>query len=132
MKSLLAKIFGGRPDVIPTHLSTRDEFARYVLQSDVPVIVDVWSETCAPCKQLVPVLIKVATKYEGKLRVAELSTQAEPSLLAELAVRATPTILVFEGGVEIGRMAGYRPAAWFDDMISTEFPELNAESSAKA
>jgi hypothetical protein len=38
-------------------------------------------------------------------------------------VRATPTILVFDGGVEIGRMAGYRPAAWFDDMIATEFPD---------
>lgn len=128
--SLLGKLFGARPDVTPTHLETRDEFARYVLQSDVPVIVDVWSETCAPCKQLVPVLIKVATKYAGKLRVAELSTQAEPSLLAELAVRATPTILVFEGGVEIGRMAGYRPAGWFDDMIASEFPELNGKRDA--
>jgi thioredoxin-like negative regulator of GroEL len=122
--SLLSKIFGTRPDVIPTHLDTRDDFERYVLQSDVPVIVDVWSETCAPCKQLVPVLIQIASKYAGKLRVAELSTQAEPRLLAELDVRATPTILVFDGGVEIGRMAGYRPAGWFDDMIATEFPDL--------
>jgi thioredoxin-like negative regulator of GroEL len=125
LMSLLGKLFGVRPDVIPTHIETRDDFARHVLQSDIPVIVDVWSETCAPCKQLVPVLIKVATKYEGKVRVAELSTQAEPRLLAELAVRATPTILVFEGGVEIGRMAGYRPAGWFDEMIATEFPNLS-------
>jgi len=122
--SLLGKLFGARPEVIPTHLDTKDAFARYVLQSDVPVIVDVWSETCAPCRKLVPVLIKVATKYEGKLRVAELSTQAEPSLLAHLQVRATPTILVFKGGREIGRMAGYRPVAWFEDMIATEFPDV--------
>ena len=121
--SLLGKLFGARPEVIPTHLDTREDFARYVLQSDVPVIVDVWSETCAPCKKLVPVLIQVATKYAGKVRVAELSTQADPRLLSELDVRATPMILVFDGGVEVGRMAGYRPAAWFDDMITTEFPE---------
>src|SRR5687768_16287322 len=130
--SLLGKLFGTRPDVVPTHLETRDDFARYVVQSDVPVIVDVWSETCAPCKQLVPVLIKVATKYAGKLRVAELSTRAEPSLLAQLGVRATPTILVYEGGVEIGRMAGYRPAAWFDEMIATEFPDLHDGARSKA
>jgi thioredoxin-like negative regulator of GroEL len=122
--SLLGKIFGARPDVIPTHLETHDDFERLVLQSDVPVLVDVWSETCAPCRQLEPVLIKVATKYSGKLRVAELSTRAEPKLLARLDVRATPTILVFEGGVEIGRMSGYRPAGWFDEMIATEFPDL--------
>jgi thioredoxin-like negative regulator of GroEL len=121
--SLLAKLFGARAQVIPMHIDTRDEFVRYVLQSDVPVIVDVWSDTCAPCKKLVPVLIEVATKHAGKLRVAELSTRAEPSLLAQLDVRATPTILVFEGGVELGRMAGYRPAAWFDEMIATEFPD---------
>ena len=94
----------------------------------LPVIVDVWSETCAPCKKLVPVLIQVATKYQGKLRVAELSTQAEPRLLAELSVQATPMILVFDGGVEIGRMAGYRPAGWFDDMIASEFPDLGSKS----
>jgi thioredoxin-like negative regulator of GroEL len=121
--SLLGKIFGARPDVIPTHLETQGDFERHVVQSAIPVIVDVWSTTCAPCKKLEPVLIKVATKYEGKLRVAELSTQAEPKLLARLEVRATPTILVFEGGVEIGRMSGYRPASWFDEMIATEFPD---------
>lgn len=125
--SLLAKLFGARPDVAPTHIETRDDFARQVLESDVPVIVDVWSDTCAPCKKLEPVLIKVATKYAGKLRVAEISTRAEPRLLSELDVRATPTILVFDGGVEVGRMAGYRPAAWFDDMIAAEFPELKSE-----
>lgn len=130
--SLLGRLFGARPDVIPTHLETRDDFASYVLQSDVPVIVDVWSDTCAPCKQLVPVLIKVATKYAGKLRVAELSTRAEPRLLAELGVRATPTILVYEGGVEIGRMAGYRPAAWFDEMIAAEFPDLHDGAGSRA
>ena len=121
--SLLSKLFGSRPEVIPTHIDTRDDFARYVLKSELPVIVDVWSESCAPCKQLVPVLIQVATKYAGKVLVAELSTRAEPRLLSELAVRATPTILVFDGGVEIGRMAGYRPAGWFDDMITAEFPD---------
>lgn len=128
--SLLSKIFGARPDVIPTHLQTRDDFVRVVLQSDVPVIVDVWSETCAPCKKLVPVLIKVATKYAGKLRVAELSTQAEPRLLAELGVQATPTLLIFNRGAEIGRMAGYRPSGWFDDMIAAEFPELSADTGS--
>lgn len=122
--SLLSKLFGARPEVIPTHIETRDDFARCVLKSDVPVIVDVWSDTCAPCKQLVPVLIQVATKYAGKVLVAELSTKADPRLLSDLDVRATPTILVFDRGEEIGRMAGYRPAAWFDDMITTEFPEV--------
>ncbi|MDH5670937.1 MAG: thioredoxin family protein [Myxococcales bacterium] len=108
---------------MPTHLQTREDFAREVLRSELPVIVDVWSPTCAPCKKLVPVLIRVATKHQDRVKVAELSTDAEPQLLAQLGVRATPTILVYEGGHEVGRMSGFRPAGWFDEMIEAEFPE---------
>lgn len=121
--SLLGKFFGSRPKVTPTHIETADEFAEQVLESDVPVVVDVWSSTCAPCRQLIPVLVHVATKYEGRIRVVELSTEAQPQLLARLKVRATPTILIFDGGEELGRMAGFRPEGWFDEMIATEFPE---------
>jgi thioredoxin-like negative regulator of GroEL len=121
--SLMGKLFGSRPTVVPTHIDTRDEFVAQVLESEMPVIVDVWSSTCAPCAKLMPVLERVATKYDGRVRVVELSTEAEPQLLAQLGVRATPTILVYEGGQELGRMAGFRPEGWFDDMIATEFPQ---------
>ena len=121
--SLIGKLFGDRPAVTPTHIDTRQQFVEQVLQSELPVIVDVWSSTCAPCRQLMPVLVRVATKYDGRVRVVELSTEAEPQLLAQLGVRATPTILVYEGGQEVGRMAGFRPEGWFDEMIATEFPD---------
>lgn len=121
--SLLSSLFGGGPKVTPTHIETLEDFTEVVLQSPIPVIVDVWSATCAPCRQLAPVLVKVATKHQGRVRVAELATNAEPRLLAQLQVQATPTILVFRQGKELGRMVGFRPAAWFDDMIAAEFPE---------
>lgn len=120
--SLLKNLFGGKPKVTPIHLDTWASFEKHVLKSELPVIVDVWSETCAPCKQLVPVLIEVASKHQNRVRVAEASTRAEPRLLATLGVQATPTILVFNQGQEIGRMAGFRPADWFDAMIDAEFP----------
>jgi len=126
--SLLGKLFGERAKVTPIHVETMAEFVEHVLRSELPVLVDVWSSTCAPCRQLMPVLVRVATKYDGRVRVAELSTEAEPELLATLGVRATPTILVFEGGHEVGRMAGFRPDGWFDEMIATEFPEDDTPS----
>lgn len=122
--SLLAKLFGGGPKVTPMHLRTWDEFEREVLRSDQPVIVDVWSPTCAPCNKLVPVLIDVATRYQGRVRVTELSTDAEPRLLAKLRVQATPTLIIYAGGKELGRSAGFRPRGWFDDMIAAEFPDI--------
>jgi thioredoxin-like negative regulator of GroEL len=117
----LMDLFRGRPKVLPREVRTLDAFRREVLESKLPVIVDVWSPSCGPCKKLVPVLINVATRHDGRVVVAEISTDAEPALLARLGVRATPTILVFDRGTELGRMTGFRPESWFDDMISTEF-----------
>ncbi len=120
---ILGSLFGGRPKVTPTSVRSVADFQAHVVKSEIPVIVDVWSDTCAPCKQLVPVLVNVATKYEGRVRVVEINTAAEPALLSQLGVRATPTLIMFEAGHEVGRMAGFRPEGWFDEMIAAEFPE---------
>ena len=119
----LDRLLGGGGDaarVLPDRVRDLRTYRRVVLESQLPVIVDVWSPSCGPCKKLEPVLIDVATRYAGKVRVAEIGTDAEPALLAEIAVRATPTLLVFDGGKEIGRSVGYRPASWFDEMIAAE------------
>ena len=118
----LDKLLGGSDAtrVMPERVRDLRTFRRVVLESELPVIVDVWSPSCGPCKKLEPVLIDVATRHAGKVRVAEIGTDAEPALLARLEVRATPRLLVFDGGQEIGRSVGYRPASWFDEMIAKE------------
>lgn len=115
------RLFGTTKPVLPTTVRTLSDFQREVEQSQVPVIVDVWGPSCGPCKKLEPVLIEVATKHAGKVKVVEISTEAEPRLLGELGVRATPTLIIYRtGGEELGRSTGYRPTAWFDDMIAAE------------
>jgi hypothetical protein len=32
-------------------------------------------------------------------------------------------VIIFEGGKELGRVTGFRPGSWFDEMIETEFPD---------
>ena len=117
----LFDLFAPKKKVLPTRIESFDDYRREVLSSDVPVILDVWSATCAPCRQLEPVLVEVATRYEGRVKVAEVNANADPRIFAKLEVRATPTLIMFERGKEIGRASGYRPAAWFDDMIAAEF-----------
>ena len=118
--SLLAKLFGSAPRVTPTSVRDVKSFEREVEGSDVPVIVDVWGPSCGPCKKLEPVLMDIATRYAGKVKVVEISTEAAPELLGELDVRATPTLIIYKKGEELGRMHGYRPEAWFDEMIAKE------------
>jgi len=119
---ILSNLLGPSRRVTPTPVRDLDSFRQTVLDSDLPVIVDVWSESCAPCRQLVPVLVDVATRHEGRVRVVEIQADADPRLLGQLRVRATPTLIVYDQGEELGRMTGFRPASWFDEMIDTEFP----------
>jgi thioredoxin len=121
---LLSKLFGGAESVHPTPVRTIGEFQELVLQSDKPVIVDMWSPTCGPCRRLGPVLTKVATKYKDRVTVIEIDTStAQREVLAGLNIKAVPTLIMYEGGEEFTRTTGYRPPGWFDEMIAAEFPE---------
>ncbi|MFO0564099.1 MAG: thioredoxin family protein [Polyangiaceae bacterium] len=120
---LLSALFGPKHEVLPVHIESEADFEREVGRSDVPVILDVWSEGCAPCRQLGPVMTELSTRYEGRVKVAELSTSGPVGLLRRLRVAATPTILIFRDGEELGRVVGYHPRSWFDEMIAAEFPE---------
>ncbi|UJR84525.1 thioredoxin family protein [Sandaracinus amylolyticus] len=118
---LLDRLFGANKKVMPERVRDLDAYERLVVRSDRPVIVDVWSATCAPCKKLEPVLIEVATRYEGRVRVVEIGTaDCDPRLLAKLDVRATPTLIVVKDGEELGRQTGWRPVEWFAQMIDAE------------
>lgn len=121
----LDKLFGG-PKVQPTSVRTMAQFEAEVTNAETPVIVDVWSETCVPCRKLAPILIDLATEFEGRVKVVEIDTTSEPRLLGALQVRATPTVIVFHEGQEFGRVTGLRPKSWFREMLQTEFPEALA------
>ena len=114
--------FGGKK-VMPERVRDVAAYEKLVLGSDRPVIVDVWSPTCAPCKKLEPVLVDIATRFADRVRVVEIGVaDAEPQLLAKLQVQSTPTLIIVDRGRELGRQSGWRPAEWFEQMIEAEFP----------
>lgn len=112
--------FRGGDTVHPTAIRTLPEWRSLVEESDQPVILEVWSDTCPPCRRMVPVLEKVATRYAGQIRVVTVGSDAEGPLLRMLRVRSTPTIVIYDAGAELGRMVGFRPEGWFDQMIRAE------------
>ena len=117
---IFSKLFSAGPTVRPTHVETPADY-REVTGSGA-VIVNVWSPTCAPCRKLVPVLEQVATRYQGRVRVVEVNSHAaSPALLGTLRIQATPTLIMYDEGEEIGRMTGFRPYGWFEEMIAAEY-----------
>ncbi len=59
---------------------TSNNFEDEVVNSDVPVVVDLWAPWCGPCRAIAPILDKLAQEYDGKVKVAKVNVDDEPEL----------------------------------------------------
>jgi len=88
-----------------TELSDGD-FDTIVAQAEVPVLVDFWSPTCAPCRSLMPILEKLAEENEGDVTIAKVNTAQYPVLVTKFNIDMLPTLLFFYRGRVVDRMVG--------------------------
>jgi thioredoxin 1 len=82
-------------------------FAHEVLESDLPVLIDVTAEWCPPCKLAAPILAELAQRHAGRLKVVVIDGEEASDLVATLGVRGFPTFLGFRRGEIVARQAGF-------------------------
>lgn len=63
-----------------------------------PILVDVWADWCAPCKQIMPILEKLAEEYNGGFLLAKVNADEQQQLTASLGVRSLPTVILVKNG----------------------------------
>jgi len=83
-----------------------DNFARVVLDSERPVLVDFWAQGCGPCRALAPIVEAVAEQYAGSAQVVKLNVDDNPSVVEKYRIQAIPTLIVFRDGEEKKRILG--------------------------
>ncbi len=76
-----------------------------------PVVIDLWAEWCGPCKQLSPVLEKLAVEADGKWILAKVDVDANPQLAAALQVQSIPMVVAVIGGQLVDGFLGAMPEA---------------------
>ena len=115
----LSKLFETKQKVMPVHVDDRN-FDAEVLRSDVPVLVDFWSENCGPCRMLAPIVIDLATEFVGRIKVVEIDVAQAPKVCRRFQVQATPTVIYFRRGAIAERVAGFRGSLWHRDVIEKD------------
>jgi len=100
---------------------TDADFEEKVLKSAEPVLVDYWAEWCGPCKMIAPVLEEIGAEYAGKLTVAKLNIDDNPTTPQRFGVRGIPTLMLFKNGevegTKVGAMSKSQLAAFLDTYL---------------
>jgi putative thioredoxin len=82
-----------------------------------PTLVDFWAPWCGPCKQLMPVLDRLATEYSGLVKLAKVNTDEQQELAQQIGIRSLPTVVLFKDRTAVDHFVGVAPEAQIRQML---------------
>lgn len=90
---------------------TESNFQAEVVQSESPVLIDLWAAWCGPCRLVAPIVDEIASDYRGRIKVGKVDVDAEPGLAARFNALSIPTIVLVKNGEVVASAVGARPKA---------------------
>jgi len=85
-------------------------FEEVVLKSEIPVMLDIYTEWCGPCRAIAPYIDQIATEYDGKALIGKVDAEKCPDVAEKYAITSVPTFLFFKGGELVDKEKGANKA----------------------
>lgn len=97
---------------------TTDNWNEHVTSGTL-VVADFWAPWCGPCRQLTPIIDKIADQYAGKVKVGKLNVDENPQIAVKYDVMTIPRILFFKGSdTPVHQEIGVLPEAEIGKLIA--------------
>jgi putative thioredoxin len=96
------------------------------------VMVDFWADWCEPCKDLYPILEKLANEYSQHLILAKVNCEEQQQIAAQFGVRNLPTVMLVQQGQPVDGFAGAQPESVIRELLQKYLPSPEDEFIAQA
>lgn len=119
------------PDAAPSIINTTMEtFQNDVIQQSTvrPVVVDFWADWCGPCKQLIPILEKLATEANGAFCLVKVNVDQNPEIAQAFGVQSIPFVVAMLDGQPVSHFAGVKPEPQLREWLKSVMPSPAAEA----
>ena len=113
---------------------TVENFQQIIIEAsqDKLVLIDFWADWCEPCKDLMPILEKLAGEYSQHLILAKVDCEAQQEVAAQFGIRSLPTVMVVQNGQPVDGFAGVQPEQQIREMLAKYLPNPEDDLLATA
>ncbi len=102
------------------------------MSKTVPVIVDFWAPWCGPCKQLMPVLERVVSAQDGKVKMVKVNIDENQELAGQMRVQSIPAVFAFKDGQPVDGFMGGQPESELKKFVARLTGEADTGEEAEA
>lgn len=103
---------------------------------DMTVVIDFWAPWCGPCKQLTPVIEKVASEFKGRIALVKMNIDESPEVAGQLGVKSIPAVFAFKDGRPVDGFMGALPESqirqFFEKVAGAAAPGIEDALAAAA
>jgi thioredoxin len=109
------------------HSVTDATFEAEVIQSELPVLVDLYADWCQPCKQLSPIVAQVAVELAGKIKAVKVDVDSNPMVAQTFRAQSIPMLLVLDQGKVVQQHVGVLDKPGLLRLLEPVMPRSAAE-----